>query len=202
MNTSSRSLYWDIVKGFGIIAIVLGHAGLPGGAFVYLFHLALFFFVTGYFYNEKKYGDNPFLYLGARLAGFWPRYCFYVICFVLLHNTFVISGIQAGQPLYNHTAMLTNSLSSLSFTCPEQLLGALWFLMPWLISSAVFGGTVWFGRTATKRLNCRAVKMPVIIFSSLMVGVVGVFLNMRQASLPYNLHTALLAVPLCFWLPG
>ena len=54
MNTQkkARSLYWDIVKGWGIIAIVLGHTGYFAGAFVYLFHLALFFFITGYFYNE------------------------------------------------------------------------------------------------------------------------------------------------------
>jgi hypothetical protein len=60
MNTQkkARSLYWDIVKGWGIIAIVLGHTGYFAGAFVYLFHLALFFFITGYFYNETKYGDS------------------------------------------------------------------------------------------------------------------------------------------------
>ena len=47
MNTQkkARSLYWDIVKGWGIIAIVLGHTGYFAGAFVYLFHLALFFFI-------------------------------------------------------------------------------------------------------------------------------------------------------------
>ena len=68
MNTQkkARSLYWDIVKGWGIIAIVLGHTGYFAGAFVYLFHLALFFFITGYFYNETKYGDTPFLYFGDR----------------------------------------------------------------------------------------------------------------------------------------
>ena len=65
MNTQkkTRSLYWDIVKGWGIIAIVLGHTGYFAGAFVYLFHLALFFFITGYFYNETKYGDTPLSYL-------------------------------------------------------------------------------------------------------------------------------------------
>ena len=40
MNTQkkARSLYWDIVKGWGIIAIVLGHTGYFAGAFVYLFY--------------------------------------------------------------------------------------------------------------------------------------------------------------------
>ena len=105
-DASSRSFYWDIVKGLGIIAIVLGHSGYFAGAFVYLFHLALFFFITGYFYNEAKYGDDPFAYFGARLSGAWPRYFFYAAVFVLLHNFFVGHGLYAGQPAYNHTMML------------------------------------------------------------------------------------------------
>lgn len=130
MNTQkkARSLYWDIVKGWGIIAIVLGHTGYFAGAFVYLFHLALFFFITGYFYNETKYGDTPFLYFGSRLAGAWPRYMFYTLFFVLLHNFFVTHRLYAGQELYNHTRMLTAWMSSLSFNSPEQVQGALWFL--------------------------------------------------------------------------
>ena len=51
MKTTGRSLYWDIFKGLAIIMIVFGHTG-HGGAFVYLFHLALFFFVTGFLSNE------------------------------------------------------------------------------------------------------------------------------------------------------
>ena len=71
-TTTNRSAYWDIVKGFGIIAIVLGHCGIFAGGFVYLFHMALFFFVTGYFYREEQYGDEPFRYFGTRLSGCWP----------------------------------------------------------------------------------------------------------------------------------
>ena len=140
MNTQkkARSLYWDIVKGWGIIAIVLGHTGYFAGAFVYLFHLALFFFITGYFYNETKYGDTPFLYFGSRLAGAWPRYMFYTLFFVLLHNFFVTHRLYAGQELYNHTRMLTAWMSSLSFNSPEQVQGALWFLPVWLVSSGLW----------------------------------------------------------------
>lgn len=91
-TTQSRSPYWDIVKGIGIIAIVLGHSCYFAVGFVYLFHLALFFFVSGYLYSEKKYGDAPFAFFGNRFAGTWPRYVFYTSCFVLLHNFFVSRG--------------------------------------------------------------------------------------------------------------
>ena len=194
----TRSLYWDIVKGWGIIAIVLGHVGYVGGAFVYLFHLALFFFITGYFYKEERYGDTPFLYFGARLAGAWPRYMFYTLFFVLLHNFFVTEGVYAGQSLYNHTMMLTAWMGSLSFNCPEQVQGALWFVPVWLVSSALFAGTVWFGRAGSCLLKRPAFKYGLCGVSSIGIGAIGVFLNGRGCSLPYNLQAALLVVPLYF----
>lgn len=211
-TTLSRSLYWDVVKGLGIIAIVLGHTGYFAGAFVYLFHLALFFFITGYFYNEKKYGDSPFLYFGVRLAGSWPKYMFYTLFFVLLHNFFVNNGLYAGQELYNHTMMLANWMKSISFHCPEQMQGALWFVPVWLVSSGLFAGCVWFGRIASRRLGellpaeSRAgrllsgpsVKVWLIACCSLFAGFIGYFLNMRKCGLPYNLHTALLVIPIYF----
>ena len=194
MNTQkkARSLYWDIVKGWGIIAIVLGHTGYFAGAFVYLFHLALFFFITGYFYNETKYGDTPFLYFGSRLAGAWPRYMFYTLFFVLLHNFFVTHRLYAGQELYNHTRMLTAWMSSLSFNSPEQVQGALWFLPVWLVSSGLFAGCVWFGRAAARFTRKDNVKLPVCAFACILIGLAGVFLNMRSCPLPYNLQAALL----------
>ena len=195
---NSRSVYWDLVKGLGIITIILGHSCYFAVAFVYLFHLALFFFITGYFYNEKKYGDSPFFYFGARLAGAWPRYIVYTSVFVLLHNLFVTHGLYEGQELYNHTRMLQAALSGVSFNCPEQIQGALWFLPVWLVSSALFGGTVWFGRLAARLLAKERLKVGVIALSSFLLGAAGVFLNMRKCSLPYNLQAAFLVVPLYF----
>ena len=109
MNTQkkARSLYWDIVKGWGIIAIVLGHTGYFAGAFVYLFHLALFFFITGYFYNETKYGDTPFLYFGSR-----PQ---------LFCNAQALCGTGTLQPYQNAYGMDEQSFLQLPGTgsgCP------------------------------------------------------------------------------------
>lgn len=62
----------DILKGIGIVSVVVGHSGIlfPGGnfipsiPFVYLYHLMIFFFTAGAVYNPKKYSD-PFTYIGA-----------------------------------------------------------------------------------------------------------------------------------------
>ena len=198
-TTESRSLYWDIVKGLGITAIVLGHTGYFAGAFVYLFHLALFFFITGYFYNEKKYGDSPFLYFGVRLSGAWPKYMFYTLFFVLLHNFFVTHGLYTGQELYNHTQMLTAWMHSLSFQCPEQIQGALWFVPVWLVSAGLFGGCIWFGRTTSRKIGKPKGKLWFAAAAVFVLGSIGYFLNMRKCSLPYKLQAALLVVPIYFF---
>lgn len=196
VQDKSRSLYWDIIKGWGIIAIVLGHTGYFAGRFVYLFHLALFFFITGYFYNEKKYGDTPFIYFGLRLAGAWPKYMFYTLFFVLIHNFFVTHGLYENQELYNHTQMLSSWMKSLSFNSPEQIQGALWFVPVWLVSSGLFAGCVWLGRRISVLFRKESLKLPACAFACLVSGSIGVFMNMRSCSIPYQLQAALLVVPI------
>lgn len=191
---TDRSAYWDIVKGLAIIAIVMGHCGILT-AYVYLFHLAVFFFVTGYFYNENKYGDDPFRYLGARLAGCWPRFLFYGVCCVLLHNFFVAHGLYADAEPYNHTVMLTSILQGVVLQYTEPMQGAMWFVPVWVLSSACFCGIVWFGRTAARRLGLARAESAVTALGVLASGTAGLFLFDRQCWLPYNLQCAVLAVP-------
>lgn len=201
MNASAtaRSPYWDIVKGVGIITIVLGHSCYFAVMFVYLFHLALFFFVSGFLYNEKKYGDAPFAYFGNRFAGAWPRYVFYSSCFVLLHNFFVMRGLYAGQELYNRTKTLAQLCNNLSFSGMEPAQGALWFIPSWLAASGLFGGAVWFGRTLSVRINKPKLKLLMIAFACASMGASGIFLNMRNTAVSYNLQASLTVVPIYFF---
>ena len=41
----------DSMRGIGIVLMVLGHAGFPGSSFIYLFHMALFFMLSGWFFS-------------------------------------------------------------------------------------------------------------------------------------------------------
>ena len=61
----TRKISIDIAKGIGISLVVLGHlndyfsANIPGAyKFIYLFHVPLFFFLSGLFFKEKeRFGD-------------------------------------------------------------------------------------------------------------------------------------------------
>lgn len=196
--SANHSLYWDIVKGIGIVAILLGHCGHPASAFFYLFHLVLFFFVTGYLYEETKYKDKSYLYFGKRLARIWPRYIFYALLFVILHNCLIDRGLYSGLEYYNHTMMLANWMNSLTLNCTEPVAGALWFVPVWLISGGLFSFVHCFGRFWAKKYKIPHLGL---WFSGIVcagLGLIGVFLNMRSCQLYYNVQAALLAVPFYF----
>ena len=102
MEVNKRELFWDILKGYGIISIVLGHCyNAVVGPYVYSYHLALFFFVSAYFYSEKKYGDNPFAYVGNMFKNNWVKYVFYSTILVLLHNVFIDANMYNGFEKYS-----------------------------------------------------------------------------------------------------
>lgn len=52
-----REHFIDIMKGIGILLVILGHTSIYLNKYItiyiYSFHIPLFFFVSGYLYNEK-----------------------------------------------------------------------------------------------------------------------------------------------------
>lgn len=55
-----RDKSWDAVKGLGILLVVLGHSGCPAYLhdFIYLFHMGLFFYVSGKFLKINRGGGK------------------------------------------------------------------------------------------------------------------------------------------------
>lgn len=59
MNNSERILWVDYAKFIGIFLVVLGHASVDESlrSFIYVFHIPLFFFISGLFFSFEKYPD-------------------------------------------------------------------------------------------------------------------------------------------------
>lgn len=49
---NNRDELWDVLKGIGIILVILGHMGL-WNEFIYSFHMPLFFFLSGVLYKNR-----------------------------------------------------------------------------------------------------------------------------------------------------
>lgn len=140
------------------------------------------FFITGYFIMKRNTGIRRFSTSAPVSPVHGPGICS-TRCFCPAPQLFVTHRLYAGQELYNHTRMLTAWMSSLSFNSPEQVQGALWFLPVWLVSSGLFAGCVWFGRAAARFTRKDNVKLPVCAFACILIGLAGVFLNMRSCPL-------------------
>lgn len=55
-NPLNRFAFLDVAKGLGILAVVAGHIYPPGllRSLIYLFHMPLFFFISGYLFKPKS----------------------------------------------------------------------------------------------------------------------------------------------------
>lgn len=55
MVSMGRIVEFDILKGIGILLVVLGHTGISGlpYTYIYAFHMPLFFIVSGFFYKPQ-----------------------------------------------------------------------------------------------------------------------------------------------------
>ena len=61
-----RDAVLDAMRGIGIVLMVVGHSGFGGSDFIYLFHMALFFMLSGYF---SAWGKAPPGCAGSVRAG-------------------------------------------------------------------------------------------------------------------------------------
>lgn len=65
-----------IMKGICMLFVVAGHAGCPFTRFIYLFHMPVFFMISGYLFKEKYFSNvhNLSLLLYKRIFRLWFPY--------------------------------------------------------------------------------------------------------------------------------
>lgn len=142
MNT--RIEYIDIAKALGIIFVVIGHSGMWGSNFIYLFHIPLFFFISGYFYNDK-YTISFKEFIGKRIKSLYIPFLKFELVFLVLHNFFCYLSIYSDNFLinipiaaYNTQDFINNISKILFFNGTELLLSPLWFLTSLFIVNILF----------------------------------------------------------------
>lgn len=130
---------FTIAKGIAITCVVIGHTKyLPLQSFVYLFHLAVFYFVAGYFFKEK-YTYHKKEYVIKRIHSLYLPYVKYMLFFLLMHNLFLDCHLYSENPLFSwdgaseHYYQLSDFIKKttaiiLGFAGIERMGGALWFL--------------------------------------------------------------------------
>ncbi len=147
MTPSKRDTSIDICKGLGIMLMVLGHSGIPkvGHDFIYMFHMPLFFFVSGYCFDEK-YQNMPYAFIKRKIKGLWWPYVKYGLLFLLLHNLFCYLNIYSSKYGYQGHGVSMLSVREIKdslwtivtgMSGADPLLGGFWFLRELLLGSVI-----------------------------------------------------------------
>lgn len=135
----SRNKTIDIMKAIAIILMVLGHSGFKYGRWIYQFHMAMFFIVAGFCYNEK-YSNNM---QGIKELIIKRIKSLYIPCFIwnititLLHNILVEINFTEGN-IYSVKQILINICKCVLFSGGDHLSGAMWFLRTMFFSTIIY----------------------------------------------------------------
>jgi fucose 4-O-acetylase-like acetyltransferase len=137
----SRIDFIDIAKGIGIILVVIGHTQSPINNFIYLFHMPLFFFISGYLYKDE-YTYNIKALIKSRIKSLYFPFCSYGIIFILLHNTFISMGFYNRNVInyYSIFDIFINifKTATLIFGNNEIFLNTFWFLTSLFFLEIIF----------------------------------------------------------------
>ena len=193
MNRSNKI---DIMKAIGIILVVIGHCTniIFLHRFIYLFHLALFFVISGYLYNEK-YADNPWNYIGKILKSYIPLYFIYNTIFVLGHNLFIQIGILDNSlPIYGYPETVCSLLNSFLFISNEPFSAAMWFI-PVLIVSLIIFNFITNYSSKTKILQRKELLRFSLVF---LITIIGIYLNYKNLNIGLHYQTSFAIMPFIY----
>ncbi len=130
---NNRIFWLDALKGIGIILVVLGHMNIPKELtiIIYSFHMPLFFFISGYLFDDKKYlFDKKKLFLNKASTLLWPFITFTLLSMfvTLLYKNFTYTEL---------IDFLSINLINL-FLANDSLNTPLWFLTALFSTELIF----------------------------------------------------------------
>lgn len=194
-NTVDRQ-YWNIVKGIGIVLVVVGHTCWDFTTFIYLFHLPLFFFVSGFLYNEEKYGDNPYYNIASRIKSSWIKYVLIYWGLILLHNLFYVNNmLEIETHLYSKTEIVSKMAEAAFGMGSELMGGTLWFAPVLVIASCILGFIVTISRRVYDVTKTTWVKIAVQAILVIGITVVGYIIEAKYIDLPAHMQIAWVVMP-------
>lgn len=153
----------DIAKGIGIFLVVAGHCLFQYAGIIYLFHMALFFFLSGYCYNEKYNESFQMIYilLKKRIKSLYMPFIKYGLIFVMFHNFFFKIHFYISPNVWQYNKVeyfisirewIIAILGIISFSRIEQLLAPFWFLPILFMTTIIFAVLSYLSNNEINRL--------------------------------------------------
>ncbi len=171
------------MKGILILLMVLGHTYVAYKEYIYLFHMAVFFMISGYCWSEKHSKDAKSVgnYIIQKIVRLYIPFVLINIAYILLNNFFIDIGIYSNSPefliltseapvkqylteYYSVSQMIKGIIRTLCFAGgAARLCGATWFLSTIFMVSVFHCVFVWIIDKSKLHFN------KTIVFSIIMV---------------------------------
>lgn len=179
---SGHLTYIDIAKGIGIILMVVGHSSAPKNIThcIYIFHMPLFFIISGYLFNFFKWSNNfkGFInkrfdrmiipYFGMSILVFYPMWYIASMKF----SQFATHEIPTPQKTFLDIFYATFVGDGMTFN------PVLWFLPCLFVSEIIFFVLLTLCKTTKMQILC-----------SISIAIVGYLL--RSFNLPWSIDIAM-----------
>lgn len=136
---TQRNPIIDVCKGIGILLVVVGHLGTIWGSPIYMFHMSLFFILSGVCFSDK-YLDQKVDFVRKRFVSIMlPFLLFKSLAYAVVHF-FPWKGAAA-------------------FIDHYHLLGTLWFLKCLFLASVIGLVIIW----GLRKVGCNKRWMPALV---------------------------------------
>lgn len=129
-----RDNFWDYTRGVGMLLVVLGHTNFVGTSWIYLFHIPLFFIVSGALFSVSF---PLYTKISNKFKRLYLPNLKYGLIFLLLHNLFTVLHIYPEEASYTISDYF-RGLIKIIFGGNEKLGGAMWFLRALFISYLLY----------------------------------------------------------------
>lgn len=134
----------NIMKGLCMILVVAGHANCPFKSFIYLFHVPVFFMISGYLFKSEYFINykNLLSLFQKRLCSLWIPY---VTSNIILLS--ISSVVAPAMSLYVGIKIYFIKVLKILFFCFEPSLGgASWFIGTLFFVTLLFAFSNYFMR--------------------------------------------------------
>ena len=115
----TRNTVFDIIKGITIVLVVWGHTGGPFKGFIYLFHVAVFFLLSGYFIKDSysESSENFLYFVSKKLKCLWVPFFTWGVITLVLNNLFIKWGfyLSANETIYSEGVIVGSNISYSEF---------------------------------------------------------------------------------------
>ncbi len=196
-GSNTRDSFVDAVKGIGIFSIVIGHASwditvagftVHAGPFVYLYHLAVFFFCSGYLFRDTV--EDFWGYAAKKLKGLYRPFVGYSLLYFVFRSGFIYMGILDAKP-HSPGELVIAVTNAISFQSIGEFLAAFWFLPVLFFGLCIYTAVMCLTRRVCRPLWREAVRA--VFFAA--AGAVGIYAMERGYGLLFNLQVAYLMIP-------